>query len=499
MMETELKLVIQPEGFAALQASGVLVSDPEVSQLAATYFDTQRRKLARHGLSLRVRRKGSKFVQTVKAGNGSAGGLFERSEWELQVRANEPVADERTPVLGLLGGDLSRLAPAFTVEVERHTWIVRGGDGEIELVLDRGQVRAGDARSVVSEVELELRSGPVSQLFDLARKLDEITPTRLGVMTKSERGWALRDGRSKAFKAEPVALTAGIDAAAAFQQIGASCIRQFRLNEDRWRSEHTAEALHQARVAVRRMRSALVSFRKLIAADSRTAQFRADLRWLACELGEARNVDVLYEKCAGEPLGQTLAERRASAYATVASILETTRARRLWLDLLGWLYAGDWLTTGDPLLTQSARGFAADALDRLRRRIKRRRSALRGEADEPRHEIRKDAKKLRYAAEFFAALFPRKAEKRKRKAFLPILERLQDDLGALNDMATAPEVLLKLELEDHTELLGSAGHATKDELIDSAAAALDELLSTKPFWRDKRSKAPAADPLRPAT
>ncbi len=72
--------------------------------------------------------------------------------------------------------------------------------------------------------------------------------------------------------------------------------------------------------------------------------------------------------------------------------------------------------------------------------------------DGVRHELRKDAKKLRYAAEFFASLFERKGEKRRYKRFVKALQSVQDQLGSLNDLATAPAVLEKLGMANDVDV-----------------------------------------------
>src|SRR3546814_8859412 len=97
---------------------------------------------------------------------------------------------------------------------------------------------------------------------------------------------------------------------------------------------------------------------------------------------------------------------------------------------------------------QPARDFAISALDRFRRKVKRDGRDLAHIEDEARHEVRKDAKKLRYASEFFTSLFDRKRERRRHKKFVAALEGVQAKLGALNDLATAPQLLETLGLAD---------------------------------------------------
>ncbi|MET1755896.1 CHAD domain-containing protein [Novosphingobium sp. RD2P27] len=485
MDEVELKLTIAGDAVASLKDSDVLAAEPEVRLLHAVYHDTPDHALAGAGFSLRIRATGKKRVQTVKADGGLAAGLFVRSEWETPVGSNAPVIDDSTPLKAMLGDRTEEVAPIFEVDVERSIWTLHEGDAEIELVLDIGQVHAGSSSESISEIELELKRGGPAALFDLARKLDAAAPLRLGVLSKAERGYRLTRPKRSVFKAEPVALDGEMKAAEAFQRIVQACLRQFRLNEAVLLEERSAEALHQARVALRRLRSAFSIFKPLIGADQRAASLRDELRWLAGELGNARNLDVLVDRVSAGKMRKRLKAAREEAYASVEATLASPRTRSLFLDLVEWLAAGKWLRAAKTQAARNepAREFAASALNRLRRKVKKGGSDLEETDDETRHEVRKDAKKLRYASEFFAGLFDRKRERRRHKRFLSALEDLQDHLGALNDLATAPEEMIKLGLQDNAEAQKLLKNENKGELIAKAAEAHEALVDAKRFWR----------------
>lgn len=485
MNEVELKLDMTADAVASLRESGVLAAEPEVRLLHAVYHDTPEHALAGAGFSLRVRATGEKRIQTVKADGGLAAGLFVRSEWEAPVNSDAPVIDDSTPLKAMLGDRADEVGAIFEVDVERSTWILQEGDTEIELVLDSGQVRAGSQHEAISEVELELKRGAPAALFDLARRLDAAAPVRLGVLSKAERGYRLTRPKRSVFKAEPLALDREMKAAEAFQRVVQACLRQFRLNEAVLLEERSADALHQSRVALRRLRSAFSIFKPLVGADERAASLRDELRWIAGELGNARNLDVLIDRASAGKMRNRLKAAREDAYASVEATLASPRTRSLFLDLVEWLAVGEWLRAAktQDARSEPARDFAAAALNRLRRKVKKGGSDLEEADDEARHELRKDAKKLRYASEFFAALFDGKRERRRHKRFLAALEDLQDHLGALNDLATAPEEMIKLGLQDDAEaqkLLKSEG---KKELIAKAAEAHEALIDAKRFWR----------------
>ncbi|MET0179414.1 MAG: CHAD domain-containing protein [Novosphingobium sp.] len=486
-MEVELKLDLGDASAEAIRQSNLLPGETTSVRQSSTYYDTPDRALLQAGLSLRLRRTPGQCIQTIKAVGGSAAGLFTRAEWEQAVDGQHPVLAETDPIATLLGAATSDLAPVFEIEVDRRIWRVNEGEAEIELVMDRGAASSGDDRVSICEVELELARGPVAALFALARKLDEVAPVRLGVRTKAERGYGLSPRKRRPFKAEPVVLAHGMNAAEAFQRSAQACIRHFRLNEDLVLDDRAAGAgpLHQARVALRRLRSAFSIYRPLLDGDPVGERLREELRWLSGQLGEARNLDVLIER--GEPgaLQERLLAERSAAYGRVTAALGSPRVRAMMLDLAEWLIAGEWLSNAETQArrSQPAREFAAARLDRLRRRLKKDGDSLDSDGDEARHEVRKDAKRLRYAAEFFGGLFDRKRERRRYKAFIADLEDLQDRLGALNDLATAPEVLRGLGIADNPEAALLLVDANKPALVKAAAKAHAALVDAKRFWR----------------
>ena len=199
--EIEMKLEMTPGDADSLEASGLLLGAPEIAEQRSVYFDTPDHALSKVGFSLRIRRWGKKCIQTIKADGTSAAGLFVRTEWEQPVKGEAPILDYTTPILTLLGDAADSIAPVFEVCVERRTWMIDEDGAKIELVLDRGEVVAGERRSPVCEVELELKDGDPDALFALARRIDAIAPARIGVLTKADRGYALTDPLVKAVKA----------------------------------------------------------------------------------------------------------------------------------------------------------------------------------------------------------------------------------------------------------------------------------------------------------
>jgi triphosphatase len=169
-------------------------------QLVSTYYDTVDRALRRRGLVLRVRERDGRFVQTVKSDNAEASGPLARGEWEDAIPGPQP--SPQAPESGqFLPSELAeRLVPLFQTEVKRQAIdLSPQPDTRIEAAIDRGQIRAPgrQGRERISEVELELKSGVASALYDVALDLLAVAPVRLELRSKAERGYRLATARSR--------------------------------------------------------------------------------------------------------------------------------------------------------------------------------------------------------------------------------------------------------------------------------------------------------------
>jgi triphosphatase len=256
--EIELKLEVPTHSLrrlarsSSVQAARAKPSKP--ATLSSVYFDTDKLKLRKKGLSLRVRRIGRRHVQTIKQETGGSGALFARNEWEHDIAGKQPDLDvaQTTALAPLLSKKLRRgLKPVFETRVRRTTYPISRDGSEIELTIDRGKVQCGGQCSPLCEVELELKRGQSAELFRLARGLAEQVPVQLAVKSKAERGYALVTGeKPQPIKAAPVALTPDSSRQAAFQAIAQACLNQLVGNLPAMK-EGDAEGLHQMRVALR--------------------------------------------------------------------------------------------------------------------------------------------------------------------------------------------------------------------------------------------------------
>lgn len=482
MAEIELKLEVVPADLAKLVGSEVLGEPDRIVQQHDTYFDTNDRSLFDAGYTLRVRKVGEARIQTVKA-SGTSASIFARSEWEVNLAGEVPVIDHSTPLLNEFGAELD-VKPQFEVHVDRRIWTLRADVSTIEAALDEGLAVAAERQAPIVEIELELKDGRPQDLFVLARKIEALVPIKFGVVSKAERGFGLLEASRGFVKAEPIQLDRSMAVCQAFQEVAQSCLRQFRLNENIVIARRNMEALHQARVALRRLRSAIAVFKPLFL-DETPKRLSGELRWLAGVLGEARDLDVLHSKASAGDLKEQLADNRALTYDNVLAALSSPRARGLMLDFNEWLHCGEYLDSSQAheARQRPVAEFAIEALDKVRKKLKTHGRDLAHGDDEHRHEARKDAKKLRYAAEFFGSLFTDKRGRRRYKRFIASMALLQDELGALNDLVSRPDILKFHGLLENPEAQALLSHGNKTSLIGKAQAALDDLFDSKRFWR----------------
>jgi triphosphatase len=461
--ETEIKFEVSPADLEKLAASRSLrPNDGELVRhrhLVSTYFDTPKHALRRNGISLRVRQAGKKHIQTIKtAMNGVAIG---RGEWEKRVDGNAPDlrAARGTPLQQLLSKRLRReLDAVFSTHIHRTVVPLRPGNSRVELALDEGHIRAGLYSTPLTEVELELKNGSISDLFKAARTVAELVPARLALKTKSEQGYGLiADQPTAAVSASKIALPHKTTLATAFQIIGRSVLHHVAANEPAVLAG-LPEGVHQMRVGVRRLRAAISVFSDLLRCEQ-TETIRQDLKWLAGKLGPVRDLDVFLNTkvkrlAAAEPpiagLSDLVGEldyRRAVAAEAAKSAIASSRYRLLIFNALEWIEDGVWLKRRSVHNGQRAKSFAADLLARRIAKAKKRAKDIRHLNVHDRHKLRIAMKKLRYSIYFFESLFGDDATAKALSRYKTCLASLQDSLGALNDIAVHQKMVTKIRTD----------------------------------------------------
>ncbi|HEY9164179.1 MAG TPA: inorganic triphosphatase, partial [Magnetovibrio sp.] len=275
--------------------------------MRATYFDTPKLDLFARGISLRVRKEGRRFVQCVKAAADTEdGGGFARREWEWPV----------TPTLvagsgfdaALLRGDAElkplfkgvaakKLQAIFTTEISRQTRVlVTPGGARITCDIDQGRVLSGEREAPIYELELELASGSVAELLELARLVTQTVPARLSTRTKAHRGMTLFANQGHTWvRGEPLALPKAATAEDVLHTSMLESLKHLLRNEDCVLTRCHNEGVHQMRVAMRRMRSLLTTYKGLLLEGSYEA-LAEQLQQAAGELGPARDWDVFVDE-----------------------------------------------------------------------------------------------------------------------------------------------------------------------------------------------------------
>jgi inorganic triphosphatase YgiF len=508
--EIELKLALSRESAHRLatlpMVKAALRGRAVTRAVHSVYYDTPDLSLERARIALRLRRQGRVWTQTIKTAGSVEAGLHQRQEYDTPLPAQvlnhaALVASGASPVF--TDPDVRHaLRPVFVTDFRRTTRELElPGGARVELAYDRGGITAGDAGTDICEVELELKSGEPLALIEFAQALALAVPVRLEPLSKAQRGYALAASVQAApVKAIAPALRAGMSVTEAFRAVVLSCIAHLQANDTGVLEGADPEYLHQARVAIRRLRSALSVFARAFPKAALLPQIQ-ELRWLGSALGPARDWDVLATQTLpalaaawpGDPglhlLIERTAERREDAGRAARDALAAPRTVVLLLDLVGMFHREPWLALDDPaaaaLRAAPMPAFAAQVLARRHRKV-----AKLGRACEPAdtaalHQLRIEIKKLRYAAEFFGPLWERKPV----RAYTAGLAALQEVLGSVNDAATAERLCDGLRESGQEPAWAEALGLLRGWAAASARAQLERFEDawkafrrSKPFW-----------------
>jgi triphosphatase len=518
MIESELKLSLDADGMARLRQHPALASmrvQPRRSQkLVSVYYDTPDKTLAAAGVSLRLRRVGRAWVQTVKrrsGGGGAANGLFSNRETEQPAPGGRLVLHGADPdgalaaVRAAAGG--VPLSPVFETEVRRATELLAApGGGQVELALDEGEIRAGDATVPIREAEIELKEGDVAALYAVARRLFDRGPVRFAAMNKAARGYRLLRREAEPVPGPRKAATVAIGPESTVETVARDvlrdCLGQIADNMVVVAESEAEEGPHQLRVGLRRLRTVFTVFGPSLGLGS-TAGLNEAARELGRAVGRLRDADVLISEVvepaaasgldpeARTALVQALAERRERVRAELRSELAAAQTVGFLFDLglfvegRGWLVPSDYGQTAR--LAARIADLAPEMLDRRHRKVRKMGKRIRKLEAEGLHELRKELKKLRYAVDMLGGLYRPDAV----RPYLEALKQLQDSFGSLNDAAMA-----------HGELTGDSAPAPDDPAAQrrvgwvlgtlTARVAVDRprlhegweaLHDAKPFWR----------------
>jgi len=492
-VETELKLHIAPEHLQKLKRHPFIRSLSAgraiTQKLYSIYYDTAQLELRQHAMALRLRRVGKQWVQTLKGGGQVSAGLHQRNEWETPVPTEQLDFD----ALKACGGELphgvrNRLQPAFVTDFTRNMRLLDYEGAQIELCLDSGEIRAGQASCPISELELELKSGEPQQLFKLALALLDIVPLEVEHTSKAEYGYLLFSAaKPSANKGKFPALKKSQSIASALQSLIGTCLAHVQANVPGALLKLDEEYLHQVRVGLRRLRVVL-SIAQRFHPDDELAALHKQVAELCVELGRLREWDVFVTQTLA-PICTRLPEHaglrdvlkvseraRKKQHAGMEGSLASQEFQRMLLRFGAWMYR-DQMGNSETTLTQ----FATQALDKRDKQVLKHGQQLVGEDAAQLHALRIACKKLRYCIEMFGSLFA----DGKAKDYVAALTELQDILGALNDIAVAHRLLHELDnAERHDTLALIRGWMEHDYAVRVAefGKVWKRFTAQKRFW-----------------
>jgi CHAD domain-containing protein len=273
-----------------------------------------------------------------------------------------------------------------------------------------------------------------------------------------------------------------------------TCDTAFRVTAGRYLAGLTANhqttcngdpgALHQMRVALTHLRTAILFFSPIVA-DNERSKIRRELKWLNAQLGAVRDIDVAIERLTrtNEARRQAIPDhgswdaKAADAHQHLARVLRSARYRRLIKNTSDWIENGKWSIEGGKHAKQRAipiTAYSAGKLARWRQKLLKKSRKLQKMGPEKRHKLRLLNKKLTYSIDFFVDLFSDK-KFTKLQAGLKHLRKAQRSLGQLNDDANARSVAAELKADGAHAPLHFLKPKRKKRLLRKAAAAYRKL------------------------
>lgn len=433
----ELELALPPEALQPLWRHPALAlkSRPRAVAESCVWLDTADGHLAKLGQALEAPRKGPRrYLQVLPPPGFALPGAAPALLGEYgAAEAPEVARDELLLPLAAFEGR--------RMEVEC---------GPVRLLLRHGNLRCVAAEAPVVRL---LLSGPAAEVLPLAQALAQDLPLLPAVASLAETARALaRQEAPRPRRLGPPDLHESGTVNEALSLAIAHLAEVLVVQAERVRREDGPEGVHQSRVATRRLRSCLKQFRRVLDGSELRA-LDGMLRDFASAMGEARDLDVFLKDlgadlaaAAGpgerrlEALLRTARGRREAAYAKLRAMLDGPEFRRLVWFAMRLAALRDWGDDAAAEATTPLRPFALAALTRRWKRLRKKGAGIDSLDAEALHELRLEAKRMRYAAELFAPLWPGKAARR----FIKRLSAVQDALGIANDTHVARSLVAGL-------------------------------------------------------
>jgi CHAD domain-containing protein len=275
----------------------------------------------------------------------------------------------------------------------------------------------------------------------------------------------------------------------AFRIVAGRYLRDLTANHQATCHGDTA-ALHQMRIALTRLRTAILLFSPMVD-DVQRPRMKAELKWLNGQLGAVRDLDVAMERLQTDhrkqpqaaPYYRSWEQKRADSHRQLARALRSARYRRLIESLSAWVENGPWSIKKGKQAAQARAspiaGYATGKLTGWSEKLLNKRGKLLQMDAKKRHRLRLLNKKLCYSIESFEDLFSDKRFKRQRTA-LKHLRKAQKSLGQLNDDANSHSLATALERDGAHPALQFLSPRREKRLLSTAVAAYRKLAAMKP-------------------
>jgi triphosphatase len=460
--EIELKLVGEPAAIeAAFRSINLLASEPapRARSLHSTYYDTVDCALRAKRHEFRVRRVYGRYLEALKWPKDESNAHI-RGEREVRLPSREPDISRLGPDVAANVRRITDGAPLveqFTTTVSRRIQTFGFGGARIEVALDKGVVVAQERREKLYQLELELKDGEEAALYEFAHSLSTDHNLRLGVLNKADIGFLLAASEGlpeRRSRTPKIPGSTSLDDLVAI--VAGECLDQFTANWPVLSTSNQREAIHQMRVGLRRLRTALALFNHSLPCPQ-FQMHRAAAKQLALALGPARDIDAFIAQATAGPLALygrdecfdkllgAAATHREISYSSARKVIADPRTSCFVLELRVFLARRVWrnaLESADlPKLSEPAADFAKRTLNRLDKRALKRGKKLAELPPAEKHKLRIELKNIRYAAEFFSDLFRAADVKKYNRA----AARMQEALGAYNDAVIARDIAKTLE------------------------------------------------------
>lgn len=454
--EYRLKFCLKPKRTTRVIEKLFDLQDPVV--ISDTYYDSEKLDLRENGLQLRIRSENGELLQSIISEKGNLG--FERKEHKKRLNQDCPdisAFEEMSNKTFQAFGNLD-LVPIFKTEFARLKQFrdhPQSNDSQIELRFDKGQIRSGNKAISICEIELVLVRGEVSDLFASGLDIADEFSLPINLDNKSDRGYRLyTDDIPQYWKPVKLGLRRDISLESAIVLCLRDGFTHFLKNHNAFMETGDAEAIHQMRVGLRRFRSVIFAFKKVMNLTT-TSSLLGQIKSLFKALGKIREIDVflseilpktqdLLKHDQKDVLTKTLLAERNRLSHNLKTKLKAPTFTHFVLELGDWIESQQWIlddcSTEYSWYQRPLSEYAKMRLSKLHKKLVDQVLQQKHSDFSKWHQLRLLTKKLRYSCEFFSNQFKQGSS----KPYIRSLSNWQDRLGRMNDLVSAASLVTKL-------------------------------------------------------